>query len=167
VSTWQESDNLYVSKTVSGQLTNVEPDPPHHSDIVGQVGVVGGAGIGSIFINIRHHTTIEKLSDVNGTPLTTNGQLMVWNNSSGYFDFDYNINDFALTGDLSSYATIDYVTGISGDLQTTIDGLDASNHVPYNGATGDVDLGVHNIVATTGEFTNLDISSNIVVERDC
>jgi hypothetical protein len=161
---WQESDNLYVSKTVSGQLTNVEPDAPHHSDIVGQVGVVGGAGIGSIFINIRHHTTIEKLSDVNGTPLTTNGQLMVWNNSSGYFDFDYNINDFALTGDLSSYATIDYVTGISGDLQTTIDGLDASNHVPYNGATGDVDLGVHNIVATTGEFTNLDISSNIVVD---
>jgi hypothetical protein len=163
-STWQESDNLYVSKTISGQLTNVEPDPPHHSDVVGQVGVVGSAGVGSIFINIRHHTAIEELSDVNGTPLTTNGQLMVWNNSSGYFDFDYNINDFALTGDLSSYATIDYVTGISGDLQTTIDGLDASNHVPYNGATGDVDLGVHNIVATTGEFTNLDISSNIVVD---
>jgi hypothetical protein len=56
-----------------------------------------------------------------------------------------------------------YITGISGDLQTTIDGLDASHHVTYNGATGDVNLGVHKIVATTGEFTNLNISSNIVV----
>src|SRR5210317_410723 len=56
-----------------------------------------------------------------------------------------------------------YITGVSGVLQTTIDGLDASHHVTYNGATGDVNLGVHKIVATTGEFTNLDISSNIVV----
>lgn len=142
-STWQESDNLYVSKTVSGQLTNVEPDPPHHSDVVGQVGVVGSAGVGSIFINIRHHTAIEELSDVNGTPLTTNGQLMVWNNSSGYFDFDYNINDYATTGDLSSYATIDYVTGVSGDLQSQIDNLDAATggYIPYVGATSSVDLG--------------------------
>ena len=149
-STWQESDNLYVSKTISGQLTNVEPDPPHHSDVVGQVGVVGSAGVGSIFINIRHHTAIEELSDVNGTPLTTNGQLMVWDNDSGYFDFDYNINDYATTGDLSSYATIDYVTGISGDLQSQIDTLD--------GATGDYVL-----KSETGSAATL--ASGVLLDR--
>lgn len=92
--TWQAGDNLYASKTIEGQLTNVEPDAPHHSDIIGQVGIVGAQGIGSIFVNIRHHSTLAELSDINGTPLTVSGQIPVWNNTAGYFDFDFNINDY-------------------------------------------------------------------------
>lgn len=57
--TWVEGQLLYVSKTTAGQLTNIEPAVPHHSDIVGTVGVIGGAGIGSILVNIARHSTLE------------------------------------------------------------------------------------------------------------
>jgi hypothetical protein len=93
--TWSAGDNLYVSKTVAGQLTNVEPTAPHHSDIVGTVEIVGGLGIGSILVNLTKHKTMAELTDVNGTALTTTGQLPVWNQTAGYFDFDYNLTDYA------------------------------------------------------------------------
>jgi len=95
--TWVEGDHLYVSKTVAGQLTNVEPAAPHHSDIVGFVGIVGGIGVGSIFININEHRTLTELTDVDGTALTTTGQFPVWDNVAGYFDFTSNISDFEPT----------------------------------------------------------------------
>lgn len=92
--TWAEGDTLWVSKTTAGVLTNVEPSVPHHSDIVGSVGVVH-ANQGSIFVCINRHRTLEELSDVNGTPLSTSGQFPVWDNVNKYFDFDYNITDYS------------------------------------------------------------------------
>lgn len=94
--TWEEGDNLYVSKDTAGRLTNVEPPVPHHSDIIGTVAVVGASGIGSILVNIYHHKSLEELCDVNGTVLTTTGQLPVWSSSLSAFDFNYNINDYVL-----------------------------------------------------------------------
>ena len=91
---WNEGDKLYVSKTTAGLLTNVEPAVPHHSDVVGQVAVLGAEGIGSIFVNISKHFTLEELTDVDGTPLTADGQIPVWNETNKYFDFDKNINDY-------------------------------------------------------------------------
>ena len=88
--TWSEGDKLYVSKTVAGQLTNVEPSAPHHSDIVGMVEIVGAAGIGSILVNPQIHKTLEELTDVDGTALTTTGQIPVWNETLKYFDFNFN-----------------------------------------------------------------------------
>jgi hypothetical protein len=61
-----EGDDLYVSKTIAGQLTNVEPTEPHHSDVIGQVAIVGGPGVGSIFVSIRRHQDLEGLADVDG-----------------------------------------------------------------------------------------------------
>jgi hypothetical protein len=88
--TWVDGDTLWVSKTTAGYLTNVEPAVPHHSDVVGQV-VNAHATQGSILVNIRHHNTLEELSDINGTPLTTTGQFPSWNQTAGYFDFDDDI----------------------------------------------------------------------------
>jgi hypothetical protein len=88
--TWADGDTLWVSKTTAGYLSNVEPAVPHHSDIIGQV-VNAHATQGSILVNVRHHNTLEELSDVNGTPLTTTGQFLSWNQTDGYFDFDDNI----------------------------------------------------------------------------
>jgi hypothetical protein len=109
-STWAEGDVLYLSTTTAGALTNVQPSAPHHSDIVGYVGIIGGAGIGSILVKIERHQTLEELSDVDSTPLATTGQIPVWNNTSGYFDFTGNIlgpQDFkATTNDGSTYAVV-------------------------------------------------------------
>ena len=91
--TWVEGDLLFVSKTDAGVITNVEPATPHHADIIGTVGIVGAVGIGSILVNIDRHLRLEGLSDVNGTALSTDGQIPVWNNTTGYFDFTENILD--------------------------------------------------------------------------
>lgn len=91
--TWNAGDKLYVSKTISGQLTNIAPTAPHHSDIVGTVEIVH-SNLGSIYINIQKHATLEELTDINGTPLTTSGQFPVWNQASGYFDFNENISNY-------------------------------------------------------------------------
>lgn len=93
--TWVTNDRLYVSKTISGQLTNVEPTAPHHSDVVATVGIVGPLGIGSIFVINEKHYTLEQLTDVNGTPLTATGQFPVWDNVNKYFDFTYNITNYS------------------------------------------------------------------------
>lgn len=58
---WVEGDHLYVSKTVAGAATKVEPDKPHHSD---QIGIVTNvhANQGSILISISRHVAEEELS---------------------------------------------------------------------------------------------------------
>lgn len=91
--TWVTGDLLYVSKTDAGVLTNVEPASPHHSDIVGTVGIVHSS-LGSILVEPERHKTLAELSDVNGTALTTTGQIPVWNNTAGYFDFTSNIANY-------------------------------------------------------------------------
>lgn len=93
--TWAVWQLLYVSKTTAGQLTNIEPPVRHYSDTVGTVGIVGSSGVGSILVNITHHQTLEWLSDVNGTPLTTTWQIPVWNNATGYFDFTDNVLSYS------------------------------------------------------------------------
>lgn len=114
--TWIEGDKLYVSKSVAGQLTNVEPTAPHHSDCIGTVGIVGNTGVGSILVNIQRHSTLQELSDVNGTPLSTDGQIPVWYNGLKVFDFNKNINDYLPikaivdTGGLTGFVDKDNIT---------------------------------------------------------
>lgn len=115
--TWVSGDKLYISKTVAGQLTNVEPSAPHHSDVVATVEIVH-SNLGSLLVNIDRHNTLEELTDVNGTALTTTGQIPVWNNTAKYFDFDRNIDT----------EFVPY-TGATGD-------VDLGNH-GISGADGD------------------------------
>lgn len=102
--TWAEGDRLWVSKTTAGELTNVEPPAPHFANIAGSVGIIH-ATQGSILVCIQRHTTLEGLSDVNGTPLTATGQFPAWNNTSGYFDFNINMLLYCLSG--SAYIKVD------------------------------------------------------------
>ena len=136
--TWNEGDKLYVSKTVAGQLTNVEPSSPHYSDIVGEVGIVGGAGVGSIFVHIIHHKTISELSDVDGTPLTTSGQILVWNNSNQYWDADYNITDYETKAKPYSEKTSTYTITTSDSTINCTSGTFTVNLPTAVGITGRV-----------------------------
>lgn len=67
---------------------------------------------------------MEDLSDVNGTPLTTSGQIPVWNQTNGYFDFSDNINnkqpiDAGLTS-LSALTGAGYVKATATDTFTQV-----------------------------------------------
>ena len=173
--TWNEGDNLYVSKAIPGQLTNVEPSAPHHSDVVGQVGVIGGAGIGSIFVNIRHHFTLEEASDVNGTALSTTGQIPVWNSSLSAFDFDYNIRNYVPYDG----ATTDVNLG-SNSLSANTLTLSGQSFAPLGSAsapsytfTGDPNTGMWSPAADTlawstggGERMSLSSNGNLTVNTN-
>jgi hypothetical protein len=89
---WDEGDVIYLSKTTAGALTNVAPTAPCHCDIIGIVGIIHPTD-GSLFVNIQRHMDLTSLADVNGTPLTTSGQILVWNQTLGVFDFTDNINN--------------------------------------------------------------------------
>ena len=129
--TWAEGDMLWVSKTIAGGLTNTEPAVPHHS---AQVGVVTRAHItqGAILVNISQHKQLERLSDVNGTPLTETGQVPNWNDSSKYFDFDRNIErknyvDVSTISPTFTYSSgklsnITYANGVEKDFTYNGDG---------------------------------------------
>jgi len=119
--TWVTGDVLYISKVDPGVLTNVEPTVPNHSDIVGIVDIIGDIGVGSILVRIDRHKDFVGLSDINGTPLTTSGQIPVWDQISQVFDFTVNINDKQAV--LISGSNIKTVGGMSilgaGDVPVT------------------------------------------------
>jgi hypothetical protein len=91
---WAEGDKLYVSKTVAGELTKVEPTAPHHSDVVATVEIVGGAGIGALLVNINQHKTLDELSDVDGSDPDATGDLLTYDVSGKWERNAYNITDY-------------------------------------------------------------------------
>lgn len=108
---WNDSDIIYVSVNTAGYLTNVAPTAPNLRITVGIV-VYAHASNGTLFSRPTWRGTLEGLDDVNGTALTTDGQLAVWDNGNSYFDFTYNINDYEL---LSNKVTS--ISGASTDIQ--------------------------------------------------
>lgn len=89
-SSFEEGDLVYVDPLNPGKLTNVCPSAEYYCICVGVVDVKHAVE-GVIDLNIRIFNKLEDLSGVDGTPLTTTGQIPVWNNENGYFDFNYNI----------------------------------------------------------------------------
>jgi hypothetical protein len=96
---WNEGDILYVNPAAPGELTNVRPLPPNYVIKVGTV-VVKHATEGVIDVRIVVLPKLEDLSDVDGTPLTVSGQIPVYDQEAGYFDFTENIHDYTLFEDL-------------------------------------------------------------------
>lgn len=145
---WAEGDRLWVSKTTAGQLTNIEPAAPNHSDLVATVSVVHGTQ-GSIFVNIYQHRTLEELSDVDGTPLTTTGQIPVWNDTTKYFDFDKNINDYKTYSGFENRT--DSTISIDGSGVFTLAPKVTSFNVYVNGNGKLVITGTQTVTVTTDQ----------------
>ena len=153
--TWVEGDVLWVSKTVAGQLTNVEPQVTHYSDKVATVGVVHPSQ-GTVLVGLDRHRLLTGLSDVNGTPLTVTGQMLTWDNTAGYFDFTENINDYlpltggTLTGQLT-------ISGSSEALRLFGTGTGAANesNIRFYESNGTVMAGY--IGMATAGATDFDI----------
>lgn len=85
---------LYISSTIPGGYTNVVPNAPNSNITIGHV-IHQGTTDGQILFNPSVSQKLVNLQDVNGTTTTTSGQIPVWNNTSQYFDFNYNINNYA------------------------------------------------------------------------
>jgi hypothetical protein len=90
--TWVDGDILYISPTTAGYLTKVKPNTPNLQITVAAV-INAHATNGTLFVRPTWNNKLVDLDDVNGTPLTTDGQIAVWNQTAGYFDFTENINN--------------------------------------------------------------------------
>jgi hypothetical protein len=138
--TWADGDFLWIHKTILGGLTNIEPSVPHHSDRVGIV-VYAHSTRGIIFVDKATHKTLEELSDVDGTPLITTGQFPVWSQTLSCFDFNYNINSYALSGILGN---IPAVSGNWNSAYTTTNSNSANWQTAYTGASSYAKLDTSN-----------------------
>lgn len=88
---WSNGDLIYVG-TTAGTLTNVEPNAPNQRILVATVIVAHSNG--TLLLRPTWNPKLTDLDDINGTPLTTSGQLLIWDNDNNYFDFTENINDY-------------------------------------------------------------------------
>jgi hypothetical protein len=100
--TWVDGDILYLSPTTPGHLTNIKPQAPQHTVIVGFVEYAHN-NQGKIFVKVDNGYEIDELHNVKiNTGSLTSGQLLVRSGSVW-------INSTQLTG---SY-------GLTGSLQAT------------------------------------------------
>jgi len=120
--TWAEGQWLYVDPDHPGYLTNVLPSAPTRIVRVGTI-TNRHKEEGVIELDRWIYTRIEDLSNVDGEPLVSDGQIMVWNSASGFFNFDYNINDYLTTASgVNSYLKLDCSNDpLTGDLQLNED----------------------------------------------
>lgn len=92
---WVAGDILYLN-TTTGYLTKTIPTVPHR--IIRVAAVIkeqtGASESGIIIVRPTFGIKLEDLDDINGTALTTDGQIPTWHNTEKYFDFDKNINDY-------------------------------------------------------------------------
>ena len=80
-SAWAEGDQLYLSPTTPGDITNVKPVAPQHLVVIGWV-VRSHAVNGSIFVTVNNGYELEELHNVLiSTPV--NGQVLTYESSTG------------------------------------------------------------------------------------
>ena len=146
---------VYVDPLNPGKLTQTPPSAPNVFINVGVV-EVKNTNVGVIGVDLRVSPRMQDLSDVNGTPLSADGQIPIWHPSLSAFDFDKNINDYALNTSLSNYATQTFVT--SSISEHNIDGSahqDIRNLIPSI-----IGLATETFVTNSISEHNLDISAH-------
>ena len=120
---WNTTQPILYYDFATGGLTNVKPSAPKRVIIIAAVLrlATGSAENGSIIVRPTFGTRLTDLDDVNGTALTEDGQIIVWDNTHKYFDFTKNINDYALNSALSTESSqrVSVDLSLSTELSTT------------------------------------------------
>lgn len=124
---WTEGLPLYVNASSPGHLTQTYPTAPN---FVINAGVVEYKSINHGKVNVVPVVVprLQDLSDTDGYPLNTTGQIYVWNDTRKVFDANFNINDY-----LSSN-NINFTTLINDSLADTL-----HRHSELSASDGDPD----------------------------
>jgi hypothetical protein len=159
--TWNDGDLLFVSATTAGALTNVAPEAPNRRILV--AAVIKAHSNGTLQSRPSWHPKVVDLDDVNGTPLTTSGQIMEWDDINSYFDFTKNINDYLTIADAESdFLAID---GSNANTTINIQGQDLVGINNLN-ADGTLTTGGSRVKSTETSTTTATISDD-VEEHEC
>ena len=83
--TWADGDELWLSPTTAGGLTNIRPTAPNFKVPVGYVKYVH-VNNGKIFVRVGEALGFDDLHNMNETTTETAGQVMTWK-AGGYGEF--------------------------------------------------------------------------------
>jgi len=98
--TWTDGDILYLSPTVAGKITNIKPQAPQHTVIVGYV-EYAHPNNGKIYVKIDNGYEIDELHNVRITTSSlTSGNLLV-RSSSVWINTNQLTGSYGLTGSLN------------------------------------------------------------------
>ena len=98
--TWSDGDILYLSPTVAGGITNIKPQAPQHTVIVGYV-EYAHQNNGKIYVKIDNGYEIDELHNVRITTSSlTTGDLLVYS-SSVWINTKQLTGSYGLTGSLT------------------------------------------------------------------
>jgi hypothetical protein len=143
--TWVDGDVLYLSSTTPGYLTNIKPQAPQHTVIIGFV-EYAHANNGKIFVKIDNGYEIDELHNVliNTGSLTT-GQLLVrsgsvWINTrqlSGLYGLTGSLQATSLTGSLFGTGSISLFKDIlsTGSINYTLQQQDTGRILHFTSST--------------------------------
>lgn len=95
-----------------GSKTNTSPIAPYHMIQIGSV-LVKNANVGIIYVHPMIGTSLSELDDVDGTPINTTGQILVWNQTRQVWDATTNINDKLQNGSSANFIDLNVNTNIS------------------------------------------------------
>jgi hypothetical protein len=104
--TWLDGDVLYLSGTTAGAITNVKPQAPIHTVIIGFV-IYAHANNGKIFVKVDNGYEIDELHNVKITSVADKNVLR-YNTSLGVWE---NVAQTALTAGIAN--TVDNLNSAS------------------------------------------------------
>lgn len=150
--TWADGNVLYLSPTVAGKITNVKPQAPQHTVIIGFV-VYAHQNNGKIFVKIDNGYEIDELHNVRITT-PTNGQVLKYNSVLSVWE---NSTDIVGTGTVTQVnATAGTGISVSGSPITTSGTLTITNTAPDQ----TVSLTSGTGITTSGTYPNFTITNS-------
>jgi len=148
---WTNNMLVFLSTNTAGYLTKNEPQAPQPRICIGAV-INRHANVGTILVRPTWGIRITEADDVDGTPLTASGQIMVWDQSRGVFDFTDNVGNYATTGALTSaIAAIPF--------PTTINDSQSASYFQT------LENGTSTVWEITGPFTNFNVTLSDTFEE--
>jgi len=161
--TWVDGDILYLSPTQPGYLTNVKPQAPQHTIIIGWV-VYAHANNGKIFVKVDNGYEIDELHNVRvNSPAA--GDLLVYNDVDFVWENKKTIHNLTMTGSLvgPSNFVIDPAIVDSDEGTVEIRGsIDVNGNANFDGnVIIDGNLTVSGTTITI-EATNLSVADNMI-----
>ena len=100
--TWNDGDVLYLSPTTAGAITNIKPQAPQHTVILGFV-VNAHPTQGAIFVKVDNGYEIDELHNVRITSASlTAGNLLVRNSNNVWVNSNQLTGSYFVTGSVSA-----------------------------------------------------------------
>ena len=151
---WMDGDVLYLSPTTAGALTNIKPQAPNHTVIVGFV-VYAHQNNGKIFVKVDNGYEIDELHNVRiNTASLSTGDLLTYNSSSGYWQNSKQLSgSYGLIGSLTA-------TSFTGSFSGSIRAPGSTTQLIFN--NNGVLAGTSNITYANNNLLSINTSQTTI-----